>query len=308
MRKELCESLVALTSQSDMIFLTGDLGFMALEPLQMALGNRFINAGVSEQNMISVSAALAKDGWKPWCYSIAPFCFARPFEQIRNDVCLHDLPVKLLGNGGGYGYGVMGPTHHAVEDYAVMLTLPNMKVYVPCFNEDVEPIIASAALWPHPCYIRLGRGELPDGHKAPPYHPWRKVISGNGAVAIAIGPIGGSAWSVLSELPLDTRPDLWIATEIPLSGQQLPHDLVKRLNTVQSLIVIEEHIQHGGLSSMLAQRILLDKISIRHFSNLCAQGLTMGVYGSQSFMRSHSNLSPEAIKNAAVNAAGEIHG
>ena len=101
MRKELCDALCARAEDPTTVFLTGDLGFMALEPLQEALGQRFINAGVAEQNMITVAAAMAKDGWRPWCYSIAPFCFARPFEQIRNDVCLHDLPVKLLGNGGG---------------------------------------------------------------------------------------------------------------------------------------------------------------------------------------------------------------
>src|SRR5262249_54897691 len=114
MRKQFCDALVARAKNPDMIFLTGDLGFMALEELQKALGERFINAGVAEQNMISVAAALARQGFQVWAYSIAPFCYARPFEQIRNDITFHGLPVKLVGNGGGYGYGVMGPTHHAI--------------------------------------------------------------------------------------------------------------------------------------------------------------------------------------------------
>src|SRR6516225_772469 len=124
MRTELCTALVARSKLPEMVFLTGDLGFMALEPLRDSLGNRFINCGVAEQNMVTVAAGLAKAGFDVWVYSIAPFCYARAFEQIRNDVCLHGLPVRLLGNGGGYGYGVMGPTHHALEDYGVMLTLP----------------------------------------------------------------------------------------------------------------------------------------------------------------------------------------
>src|SRR6185437_15512328 len=107
MRKQLCDSLVGRAQTSDMVFLTGDLGFMALEPLKAAMGDRFINAGVAEQNMVLVAAALAREGFDAWAYSIAPFCYARPFEQIRNDVCFHTLPVKLIGNGGGYGYGVM---------------------------------------------------------------------------------------------------------------------------------------------------------------------------------------------------------
>ena len=118
MRKQLCDALVARAGRPDMVFLTGDLGFMALEALQAAMGPRFINAGVAEQNMVSVAAGLARQGMETWVYSIAPFLYARPFEQIRNDIAFHGLPVKLIGNGGGYGYGVMGPTHHAIEDTA----------------------------------------------------------------------------------------------------------------------------------------------------------------------------------------------
>ena len=116
MRNALCRGLVEIAPQPDFVFLTGDLGYSAIEPLRDAMGSRFVNAGVAEQNMISVAAGLARSGLKPWVYSIAPFAYARPFEQIRNDVCLHDLPVTIVGNGGGYGYGVMGATHHALED------------------------------------------------------------------------------------------------------------------------------------------------------------------------------------------------
>jgi transketolase len=109
MRKQLCDALIARAKQKhSMVFLTGDLGFMALEPLREAMGKRFINAGVAEQNMISVAAAMGREGMEAWAYSIAPFCYARPFEQIRNDVAFHGLPVKLIGNGGGYGMASWG--------------------------------------------------------------------------------------------------------------------------------------------------------------------------------------------------------
>jgi transketolase len=132
-RNALSSTLTGRAEDPQFIFLTGDLGFNALEPLREAMGTRFINAGVAEQNMVSVAAGLAMSGLRPWVYSIAPFIYGRPFEQIRNDVCLHDLPVALVGNGGGYAYGVMGSTHHALEDYGVLLTLPNLRVYVPAF-------------------------------------------------------------------------------------------------------------------------------------------------------------------------------
>src|SRR5215469_18103975 len=140
MRDAFCRAMTNHASRPDFVFLTGDLGFKALEPLRAALGKRFINAGVAEQNMVCIAAGLAKTGVRAWAYSIAPFIYARPFEQIRNDVALPGLPVTLVGNGGGYGYGVMGSTHHALEDYGVLLTLPNMRAFIPAFDSDVTAI------------------------------------------------------------------------------------------------------------------------------------------------------------------------
>ena len=163
MRTQFCDAMIAEADRSDeLLFLTGDLGFMALEPIQQKLGPRFINCGVAEQNMVTVAAALAAQNFAIWVYSIAPFCYARPFEQVRNDVAFHNLPVHLVGNGGGYGYGVMGPTHHAIEDYGVLLTLPNMHVYVPAFDEDLPQVVANIGKAKSPTYLlRLGRGEPP---------------------------------------------------------------------------------------------------------------------------------------------------
>ena len=119
------------------MFITGDVGYMAVEGIAEAYGERFINAGIAEQNMVSLAAGLAREGHLPWVYSIAPFVVLRPYEQIRTDVCLHKLPVKLVGNGGGYGYGIMGATHHALEDVGAMRVLPNMRLYLPLTAADV---------------------------------------------------------------------------------------------------------------------------------------------------------------------------
>src|SRR5437899_1846277 len=150
MRNEFCRAMIDAAADSSVIFLTGDLGFRALEPLRDSMGPRFINAGVAEQNMVSVAAGLARSGLKPWAYSIAPFIYARPYEQIRNDVCLHDLPVKLVGNGGGYGYGVMGATHHALEDYGTLLCLPHMHAFVPAFGADIPMVVSKLQKFEHP--------------------------------------------------------------------------------------------------------------------------------------------------------------
>src|SRR5664279_3984361 len=155
MRKPFADALLKYLSPARCVFLTGDLGFMALEGVRDAMQSRFINAGVAEQNMISVAAGLAQTGLEVWAYSIAPFCYARPFEQIRNDVCLHRLPVRLVGNGGGYGYGVMGASHHAIDDYGVLLALQGMKAFVPVFDADLDESVARMRQWNGPSYLRL---------------------------------------------------------------------------------------------------------------------------------------------------------
>src|SRR3954466_2118465 len=157
MRNTFCQALLdAAAADPAVVFLTGDLGFKALEPLRDAIGKRFINAGVAEQNMVSVAAGLARAGMRPWAYSIAPFMYARPFEQIRNDVCLHKLPVVLVGNGGGYGYGVMGATHHALEDYGSLLCLPHLRAYIPAFDGVLSTLVDRLFSVPSPAYLRLG--------------------------------------------------------------------------------------------------------------------------------------------------------
>jgi transketolase len=229
MRKQFCDAMVARADVPAVAFLTGDLGFMALEPLQKVMGARFINAGIAEQNMLSVAAAMTKTGMEVWVYSIAPFCYARPFEQIRNDIALHGLPVKIVGNGGGYGYGVMGPTHHAIEDYGVMLTLQDMRVCVPAFDEDVEDAVQWVGGQTNPVYLRLGRGEAPEGFKVPSFKGWRQLVHGDGPVIVAVGPLVGSYILALENLPQHVRPNLWVVSILPLSESPPPEDFLLQL-------------------------------------------------------------------------------
>lgn len=295
MRKELCTALVDISSDPNMVFFTGDLGFMALEPLQAAMGERFINAGVAEQNMVSVAAAFAKDAWNVWCYSIASFCVARPFEMIRNDICLHNLPVKLIGNGGGYGYGVMGPTHHAVEDYGILLTLPHMHVYVPCFDEDVPAVIQHANLHNGPAYIRLGRGERPADTPAPQYAPWRQLVSGDNGIVIATGPIAGMVWQQCQLLDATQRPDVWVVSEFPLSAHPIPAAVWQRIGSGAGVVVVEEHVAHGGLAQMIAYESALRGVALPRFHAMTAPSLSLGVYGSHAYLRAHSQLTSATL-------------
>jgi len=299
MRQQVCDALVARAERPDLVFLTGDLGFMALEPIRDRLGSRFINCGVAEQNMISVAAAMAKEGLEVWVYSIAPFCYARAFEQIRNDVCLHKLPVRLLGNGGGYGYGVMGPTHHAIEDYGVLLTLPGMRVFAPAFNNDIPAVVALAGGHDGPCYIRLGKDERDAGTVAPPYAAWRRLSAGDGPVVVTLGPLSSSVNSALAEIG-GPRPDVWLLSELPLTTGKMPVDFVERISKVGRLCVVEEHTGHGGLGSMLFLWIVESGITLRAFRHLCALGYPSPLSGSQAYLRRQSGLDQDSIKRAVI--------
>ncbi len=293
MRRIFCQSLVDESHRSEFVFLTGDLGFQALEPLRDALGERFVNAGVAEQNMVSVGAGLARAGLRPWIYSIAPFVYARPFEQIRNDVCLHGLPVVLVGNGGGYGYGAMGATHHALEDYGVLLCLPSLRAFVPCFDSDLRAQMKALFTTSHPSYLRLGLSEEPAGAMVPPYAPWRKLEDGGGWTVLVVGTLAGGIWQAVRQLDLASRPSLWCLCELPFEG--LPEAFRADLARSQRLLVIEEHVPQGGVGRMVAAALLESGLGRVRFATRSARGYVSGRYGSQKFHRRECGLDPASI-------------
>ncbi len=295
MRNILCQALVGCASDPQFVFLTGDLGFQALEPLREALGERFVNAGVAEQNMVSVAAGLARTGLRPWVYSIAPFVYARPYEQIRNDVCMHRLPVILVGNGGGYAYGSMGGTHHALEDYGALLCLQNMRAYVPAFAADVPIIISQLMRQSGPGYLRLGRCELPMDMELPEYAAWRCLLKGKGPTMVVSGPLAGAILGVTAALPWEQQPDLWVVTELPLTPESIPEGLLNSLRSSQRLIVVEEHVSSGGVGQMLSYCLALRGMMPPVFTHRCAVGYVSARYGSQKFHRKECGLDPDSI-------------
>ncbi|NGZ07680.1 MAG: transketolase [Magnetococcales bacterium] len=295
MRTAVCAALMALYQQDPFVFLTGDLGFQALEPLRTLMGERFINAGIAEQNMVSVAAGMAQQGMAVWIYSIAPFCYARPFEQIRNDICHHGLPVRLIGNGGGYGYGAMGPSHHALEDYGVLLTLPHIRAYVPIFAQDVGAVVQRMAAESTPGYLRLGRCERPDGYVVPPYAPWRLLLPGGGQPVVVVGPLAGGLLAALASVAEEWRPAVWGVSELPLTCHPPPESFLAAVRASRRLVVLEEHVVQGGVGQMLAHLLVQQGIAVDAFVHRHALGYLSGTCGSQSFHRRECGLDPGSL-------------
>lgn len=299
MREVFCAEMLKAFEKNPFVFLTGDLGFKALEPLQTKLGEHFINVGISEQNMISVAAGIAKTGLQVFCYSIAPFAFARPFEQIRNDVCLHNLPVTIVGNGGGYGYGVMGATHHAIEDYGALLTLQNMHAFVPAFDGDVAAMIYRITHFKKPSYLRLGLAKKTDEIS---YDAWRKILDGDLGVLIVCGSIASNLLHDFQSEERSARPSIWVLCEMPLVAD-FPKNLADEINNSQKLCVLEEHVAQGGVGQIIAAKILEKNLRVKFFSHLHALGYVSGLYGSQAFHRIECGLTKESVINQFTKAA-----
>ena len=291
MRNEFAQAIISLKDKNpNLTFLTGDLGYLSLEKVQERYAEHFINAGVAEQNMVTVAAGLAYEGFIPFVYSISPFVTLRPYEQIRTDVCLHDLPVKLVGNGGGYGYGIMGATHHNIEDIAVMRILPNMHVYVPLTGSDVGEALEQMVADPHPNYLRLNLAAK-ISHPVAPFAQWRKIKDGDKAVVIGTGPVLENIFNLPAEI-VDGL-EIWALSIFPV--RKMPDALVAKINNTKKLLTIEEHQGQCGMHECLASLLLNKLTSPITFKPLYAKGYPSGRYGDQKWHQAENGLGGEPL-------------
>ena len=288
MRKEFAKAIIDISKANDkIVFLTGDLGFMALEEVKTELGERFINAGVAEQNMATMAASLAYEGFIPFIYSISPFVTLRPYEQLRNDICLHNLPVKVIANGGGYGYGIMGGTHHNIEDIGTMRILPNMKVFVPFTKDDVHTTLQQMVKDPSPNYLRLNLASTQENIAT--FSQWRKIKkAADKPKAIIIGT--GTVTDNLYKLPaaLLDEVEIWLLSKYPV--YDIPKELIDSINDIKNVITVEEHQGQCGLHETLASLLLKQLTTPIQYNTLFASGYPSGKYGSQQWHLEENNL------------------
>jgi transketolase len=289
MRREFSDAMEKIALEDEkVVFITGDLGYNALENLQQKLGNRFINAGVAEQNMVGLAAGMAYKGFKVFCYSIAPFVVYRCWEQFRNDVCLHNLPVFLVGNGGGYGYGIMGSTHHAIEDLAGLSSLQNVKCWVPAFADEVEPFLKQIVANGQPAYLRLGAGKTTPNYESD-FGDLKLLIKSENALGsiVALGPVANNVVTALETAELAGKFNLFTAKALPLVTTPEAFEI---LQNAQNLLVVEEHVSVGGLAQQLSVQLLENGTMLKKFISLRAEGYPDGTYGDQSFHQTQSGL------------------
>lgn len=158
MRRAFAETLLELANCDErIVVVTADLGYGVFDSFKEQFGNRFINVGISEAQLINFAAGLALEGFIPFSYSIASFLTARAYEQIRFCIAYHSLPVILVGAGGGYLYANSGPTHHAPDDLSLMKAIPGLDIYTPGTPSEVRELLKQIVERGTPSYIRIGK-------------------------------------------------------------------------------------------------------------------------------------------------------
>ena len=290
----------AARSDARVILLTGDLGYKIFDAFASEFPGRFINVGVAEANLIGLSAGLALAGMRPFAYSIAPFATLRCLEQIRDDVCYQNLPVTIVGVGGGYSYGHNGPTHHALEDIAVMRVLPNITVVCPGDPVETELAVAAASTHRGPIYLRLGRAGDPRVHQsAPDFHIGQaiRIRDGRDCTLISTGGILPVAFAAADRL-----------LSAGISCRVVSMHTVKPLDDVclrecsrenRALFTVEEHSRIGGLGSAIAEWSVSNGHRAPRFS-FAAEDCFASVSGSQDYLRTRSRLTAEHIAAAIM--------
>lgn len=295
MRNHFISALEALAAKDPSIYLmTGDLGYGILTRFSEQFPERFINAGISEQNMTAVAAGLALDGNTVYAYSIGNFPTMRCLEQIRNDVCYHNANVKIVVVGGGFAYGQLGMSHHATEDLAVMRALPNMRVFSPADPMEALAVLDAANRVKGPCYIRLGKGGEQNLHPDIPVqdiYNGLQVEQGTDVSILATGSIlkeALQAAEILREAGISTG--VYSFMSIKPIDEKCIHSCA--VNS-RLLVTLEEHNHIGGLGGAVAE--VTAEIAEPHapLLRLGLRDIYSSIVGSQDYLRSYYHLDSE---------------
>jgi transketolase len=260
--RQTCLNMVYDLAKRDerVVFIGSDLSPGLLADMKRDMPERWYMEGVTEQNLIGMSAGLAKEGYIPYSNTIATFITRRCYEQVAVDLCLHDLPVRLIANGGGLVYAPLGPTHLAIEDIAIMRALPNMTVTAVCDAKEMIRLMNATLDWPHPIYIRLAKGGDPVvsrdelGFAIGKAIPMRRARARHAAVLMSTGVMTTNSLAAAELLAKDG-----IDVSVVHFHTIKPLDAAAVLDFARNadlVVTVEEGIRIGGLGSAITDVIV----------------------------------------------------
>ncbi|WP_018150488.1 transketolase family protein [Leeia oryzae] len=296
MRTTFINTLILEARQNpDIFLLCGDLGYSVLEPFASEFPDRFLNVGIAEQNMMQIAAGLALEGYKVFVYSIGNFPTLRCMEQIRYDVCYHNLDVKVVAVGAGYAYGPLSTSHHTTEDLAMLRSIPGMVVTAPSDPKEAEALTRYHCQYAGPGYLRINKAGEPILHKtaisvvAPQILPLLDRQDCE-TVVISTGAITESALSDIEENSLG-----WALWSMPFVNPVDRQGLIQLAKQYQTIITLEEHQLNAGAGSAIIET-LMDAFAsgelqtIPKVHRIAIPNTFQHVAGSQQWLRLKSGL------------------
>lgn len=280
------------------IFLVyGDIGNHLFDKIKSDFPDRYVNAGVAESNMVTLASGLAHGGLVPVCYTINSFLYLKALEQIKLDLAYPNRQVILVGTGGGLSYGELGTSHHSLEDYSVLRSIPNLGLFSPGDPAELAMCFATALAEPNPSYMRIGKKEHTsisatrnkDAQGKLPY-----LYSGSGSAKLAVVSTGTITLKVsksVASLPASFSVDAYSA---PNLSPSLGLAFKEIFRSYSDVIIFEEHYPHGGLYSILAEAYASEAMHPRIHRQGLVHGFITGL-GTQEEILSSSGLATEAI-------------
>lgn len=284
----------------NVLALVSDNGAVVYDKYRQDFPSQFINFGISEANMISVAAGLASCGKVPFAYTISSFLTMRAFEQIRIDVCLQKMNVKLVGIGAGFVYSNLGPTHQATEDIAIMRTLPNMTILSPADPMEAKYVTYAAAKISGPVYLRLSTGGTPAVYKKDYDFKLGKAVTLREGKDLTIISTGGIIYEVLKAA--EELEGLGISVRLINIHTIKPIDketILKATKETRAILTIEEHAIEGGLGSAVAEVVLEGNNKPVRFKRLGLNNTFPSGYGTYDEMKETNGLSQKDIVREA---------
>ena len=271
----------------------------SMDPFRQQFPDHFVNVGVAEQSMIGICAGLALRGCTSFAYTIATFTIYRPFEQVRDDLCYQNLPVTLVGIGGGVSYSMLGGTHHTQEDIAIMGALPNMSIIAPCDPLETEAATWACAQHRGPVYLRLGKAGEPNLTTDAPepfvFGKLRTIKEGSDICIISYGPIMGMAMQVAEVIREEQGLSVALVSAHTLKPLDVPR-IVQIMNDFRTVVVVEEHSVRGGLGAQLKQ-IAWDHSAKCRLHTFALKDEFMPLYGTQQDLWRAHGLTVENISS-----------
>ena len=283
----------------DIMVLVADNGALVFDQFRRDFPKQFLNCGIAEANMMGFAAGLAAAGKKPFAYTISNFMTMRAFEQIRNDICLQRMNVKLVGIGGGFIYSTLGPTHHATEDVALMRALPNMVVICPASPLEVRFATQAIHALQGPVYLRLGTNGEPEIYEHA--YDFRigkgvELRSGTDCTIIVTGPLAHDvliAHERLRKKGINVRVvNLHTIKPIDIAL------IIKAASETGGIITVENHSIIGGLGSAVAETLLEKCGGNIAFKRLGINDKYCSDYGSYDELKECYGLDWKAIVNS----------